>query len=124
MMNIQSAVRQMRVARRLGKLSLDQQNRLMRRLAPRACVLRWERMMALRASIERDIQPALMEKRKAEAEAFQVRFLVERANRPAVPTVTVKVTRPALVGYEYTPEWWKEAELRERNARKAGLLAD
>lgn len=75
MMNIQSAIRQMRVARRLGKLSLDQQNRILRRLAPRESQLNWEKMMGLRAQIEKEIQPILQARRQAERECFQVKYV-------------------------------------------------
>lgn len=109
----------MRAARKLGKLSLEQQNRIMRRIQPRESSLSWERMMALRAQIEREIQPILQANREAEHECFQARFAKSEPRKAVVAPKAKK--KPALVGYEYTPQWWKEAELRERAQRKAGV---
>jgi hypothetical protein len=123
MLNIHSAIRQMRIARRLGKLSLDAQNRLMRRLAPRPEVLAWENMMALRATIEKEIQPQLDAARQADdllhnpAERRKV-FTMMDACLEQAEFVFAKVKAPKLKGHEYTPAWWKEAEVRERSARK------
>lgn len=121
MLNINSAVRQMRVARKLGKISNETQTRLMRKLAPRDSQLSWESMMRLRAQIERDIRPILQAKREAERDVFNVLFQVE-SNLKAKSFVSAKVKKKVLAGYEYTPEWWKEAEKRERAQRKAGIL--
>jgi len=66
----------MRVARRLGKLSLDQQNRILRRIHPRPSTLTWERMMALRASIAKDVAPILQARREAERDCFDIKFEV------------------------------------------------
>jgi len=121
-MNIQTAIRQMRIGRKLGKINNEIQSRIMRRLAPRESQLHWEALMRLRASIEKEIAPKLAALRQAEEECFQIRFATPR--RAAAVTVTAKVRKPKLTGYEYTPQWWKEAELRERTARKAGELVE
>lgn len=76
MMNIDKAIRQMRVARRLGKISNEQQERILRKRAGRNRFATWERMMALRASIEKEIAPILAAKREAERDLFQVKFEV------------------------------------------------
>ena len=110
----------MRVARHLGKLSHEQQERIMRRISPRQSTLNWEKMMAFRASIEKEIAPQLAATRAAEAEAdcFQVRSSTP-SRKATSAFATLRVAKPVLIGHEYTPEWWKEAELRERAARKA-----
>ena len=72
--NLEQAVRQMRVACKLGKISLDTQNRTMRRLGVNRFA-NWERMMALRASIEKEIAPILRAKREAERDCFDIKFI-------------------------------------------------
>lgn len=124
MMNIQSAVRQMRIARKLGKISNEVQSRVMRRLAPRQMELNWEAMMRLRAQIERDCAPVLAAKRAAEADCFQIKFKVTEGKATPVKVAPVRRRKQALTGHEYTPAWWKEAEQRERAAKKAGTLVD
>ena len=123
MMNIQSVLRQMRTARRLGKISNEVQTRLIRRLAPRQSQLNWEAMMRLRAQIEKDIAPIITARREVEAECYQIPFRVERAAKATPVKITTRRPRQALTGYEYTPAWWKEAELRERAARKQERVA-
>lgn len=141
MMNIQTAIRQMRVARRLGKLSAEQASRLLRRLGHPAVVAQhkqfaaamtaapspeavqlWDKFMDLRNTIEAEVLPKLEAKRKADD------LLFNPADRRKAYTVmdacldqaaSVKVEAPKLEGYEFTPEWWKEAEKREREQRKA-----
>ena len=124
MMNIQTAIRQMRVARRLGKISNEVQTRIMRRLRPRESELQWERLMALRASIERDIQPIIAAKRAAERDCFDIKYMVVESKAVPVAVAPTRKVKPALTGYEYTPAWWKEAEQRERAAKKAGTLVE
>lgn len=83
-MNIQIALRQMRNSRKLGKLSLSQQDRIMRRIQPRESVLNWERLNALRAQIDSEVAPILQAKREAEHKSFQVRWQPE-TEMPAEP---------------------------------------
>lgn len=119
MLNIKTAVRQMRVARRLGKISNEVQTRIMRRLAPRESQVHWENMMALRASIAREIAPAIHAKRVAERECFDIKYTVgAEARKAKLAPVTMRVSTPVLNGYEYTREWWNACEKQEREAKK------
>ncbi len=76
MLNINTALRQMRTARHLGKLSNEQQVRILRKRCGVNRMATWERLMALRASIEREIAPILAAKRQAERECFDVKYAV------------------------------------------------
>lgn len=116
-------IRNMRHARRLGKLSADQQRQTLLALGYRPVVIRhnlangvpcessarWEIMMALRQSIEIEITPVLQKRRDAEEEAFQCRQDVEsRFRRVSVkenPVLTAKVEAPVVPGLD--ENWWK-----------------
>jgi hypothetical protein len=138
MMNIKSAISQMRVARRLGKLSSEQAARLLRRLGHSYALSQhekikaemtappapeWLAIMELRNSIEAEILPKLEAARKADdllnnpAERRKV-FTVMDACLEQADSVSAKVEAPKLEGYEYTREWWDEAERRERKERR------
>jgi len=116
MINITTAVRQMRIARRLGKINNEIQTRMMRRLGFNR-MAQWESMMRLRAQIERDIAPILTAKRAAEAELLQVKYKVTERKAPV--KVAPRKVKQVLTGYEYTIEWWKAMDLKEREDRKA-----
>jgi uncharacterized protein with HEPN domain len=73
-MMIEKALRQMRTARKLGKITNEVQRRIMRKIAPRESEVHWEHLMALRSRIEHDIQPLLLAKKQAEATVFDIRF--------------------------------------------------
>ncbi len=114
-LNLFNAIKIMRIARKLGKISLEQQQRLIRRLAPRESTLRWERMMALRASIEKAITPALQAKRAVEFEVFDIKHSTTPV-RKALPVFTGKVKAPIIETLD--ANWWKEAGKRDKASRK------
>lgn len=87
-MNIQNAISQMRIQRKMGKLSEERQARILRRFHPRHSQLQWERMMALRAEIEKDVQPKIQAMRQAERDCFQVKWEPE-ATLPAEPSAPI-----------------------------------
>lgn len=118
--NLFAVIRNMRIARKLGKISMETQQRVIRRLNPRPSILKWEGLMALRATIEKEIRPAKLAKMEAEKEAFQVSYAVP-ARKP-VATVTAKVTVPVLA--ELNADWWREAGRREKANRKANRNAN
>jgi hypothetical protein len=137
MMNIKSAISQMRVARRLGKISSEQAARLLRRLGHSYALSQhekikaeflappspeWLEMMALRNAIEADVMPALEAARNAddllnnpaERRKTFMDACVENYNN----AVSGKVKAPKLEGYEFTRAWWDEQEVKERTNRK------
>jgi hypothetical protein len=138
MLNIKNATAQMRLARRLGKLSAEVHARTLRRIGHAYALAEqqrvkaemtappspeWQAMMNLLHSIEAEVEPILLEKRKAERECFDIMYQVEPECRTVrLAPVSAKVARPQPVGYEYTRAWWDEAEKRERAAKKAGLV--
>ncbi len=122
-MNIQSAISQMRIGRKLGKISNEVQTRVLRRFAPRDTQLQWEAMMRLRSQIERDIQPIMKARKAAEAECYQIKFKVTETKSAPVKAAAPRKVRAELTGYEYTVAWWKEQDLKERQDRKAARLA-
>ena len=138
MMNIKSAIGQMRIARRLGKLSSEQAARLLRRLGHSYALaqhekikaemtappsLEWLEVMALRNAIEAEILPKLEAARKADdllnnpAERRKV-FTMMDACLEQADSVSAKVEAPKLEGYEFTRAWWDEQEVKERTNRK------
>lgn len=72
-------------------------------------------MMALRAGLEREIRPALLEKQRAEYEVFQFRFQRVTPIRK-LPTPVAK--KPVTDATDW-PAWWKEQGRLEREAIKA-----
>lgn len=67
MINIQTAINQCRVARKLGKISNNQQLRILRKLGVKPVKAEnWEYMCNLRASIMREVTPAIKAARDAE----------------------------------------------------------
>ena len=67
MMNIQSAVKQMRIQRHLGKLSVETQNRIVRRMRGQSpSNIAWGRMMGLCRSINAEVAPLLDLRHQAE----------------------------------------------------------
>lgn len=74
-MNIQTAIRQMRIARRLGKLSNEQQNRIMRKISPRPAQSLWQSMRNMLESIKAEptVKKELEAKRAAERDLFQIK---------------------------------------------------
>jgi hypothetical protein len=66
-MNITNAIQTMRVQRRLGKLSLEQQHRIIRRLRGQSSSeLEWGRFMGILRNIHRTIAPQIAAIRRAE----------------------------------------------------------
>jgi hypothetical protein len=120
MINITTAVRQMRIARKLGKISNEIQTRVMRRLGFNR-MAQWESMMRLRAQIERDIAPVMVARKEAEADLFQIKCKVTERKAPV--KVAPRKVKQVLTGYEYTVAWWNAMELKEREDRKAGTVA-
>ena len=136
MMNIKSAIGQMRVARRLGKLSSEQAARLLRRLGHSYALSQhekikaeflappspeWLELMALRNNIEAEVLPTLEAARKADDllnNPAERRNTFMDACLELAETVSAKVTVPKLEGYEFTRAWWDEQELKERTNRK------
>lgn len=137
-MNIKSAIGQMRVARRLGKLSSEQAARLLRRLGHSYALSQhekikaeflappspeWLEMMALRNAIEADVTPALEAARNADdllnnpAERRKI-YTVMDACLDQADSVSAKVEVPKLEGYEFTRAWWDDQEVKERTNRK------
>ena len=95
MMNIQSAIRQCRIARRLGKLTNEAQTRSLRKLGlVRENTRNWERMMALRASIDKEVAPILLARKQAEAIYYQIAYKPVRESKAALKPI--KVRRPRL----------------------------
>ncbi len=137
MMNIKSAIGQMRIARRLGKLSSEQAARLLRRLGHSYALAQhekikaeflappspeWLEIMALRNAIEAEILPTLEAARYADdllhKPALRWSVSLMDACLEEAETVSAKVTVPKLEGYEFTRAWWDEQELKERTNRK------
>ena len=128
--NLQAAIIQTRIASKLGKISGDTQNRIMRRLKHPAMLAlqedykaellapmppQWTGMMDLLESIHAEIAPTIERLRSAEANEFPKCLTLD-------DTATMKRVTPTLADYDdytLTPEWWKEAELRERAEKKA-----
>jgi hypothetical protein len=77
---------------------------------------RWERLMSLRGTILRSVAPVLAAKQEAEETLYQIRKpFVQKS-----PVVSkARPVAPVLRGYENSPEWWKEMEVKEREDRKA-----
>lgn len=65
---------------------------------------RQHRLEALRSTIEQEVH--------SKYESVFPEFTPE----PKAASSHQYFTKPELVGYEYTPEWWREAEQRERKA--------
>lgn len=113
MMNIELAVKQMRIARKAGKISAEVQQKLMRRIAPRQSQLNWEKMMAFRAQIEREVAPVLEVKRKAEFDELGVKYV------PMMEKIQGFIPAALRRKQANDQAWWDAAELREREAKKA-----
>ena len=136
-MNIQIALNQMRIARRLGKISNEIQSRTLRRLgyAPAVAVSdyrspsallapptpQWIAMMGLLESIKAEIAPMLEAKRQAERECYDIRFAGDGQRKEKISKVTPVVRPPKqdLLGYEYTRAWWDAMDLKEKADRMA-----
>jgi len=139
MMKIQSAIRQMRVARRLGKLSAEQAARLLRRLGHSYALSQhekikaeflappspeWLEMMALRNDIEAEVLPTLEAARKADDllnNPAERRKTFMDACLEEADSVSAKVEAPKLEGYEFTRAWWNDALKRERQTDATAL---
>lgn len=137
MMNIKSAIGQMRIARRLGKLSSEQAARLLRRLGHSYALSQhekikaeflappspeWLEMMALRNAVEQEVLPVLVAARQADDllnNPAERRKTFMDACLDYADTVSAKVTAPKLEGYEFTRAWWDEAAKRERTLATA-----
>ena len=138
MMNIQHALRQLRIARKFGKISNEVQSRTLRRLgyapalalgekaklAATVSTPEWSAMMGLLAAIETEIAPALEAKRKAERDCLDIRYAGDSKRRVAkVAKAAPVVVAPVEVDYTCTPDWWKEQEKKERAEKKAATAA-
>lgn len=132
MIDIHKALAQLRIARKLGKISNEVQARQLRRLgyAPAIAIAdaaklraeQWQGMMGVLKSIHAEIAPAIAAKRQAERDCFDVRYQDDSKRRVAKVAPVVPVAAPVkreVAGYEYTPAWWKEQERKERNELKA-----
>jgi hypothetical protein len=123
-MNVVTAVNQMRIARKLGRIAPETQSRIMRGIGKGWQAEQiWQAGMAFRKQIERDCRPALDAKHHAEYVYFDVPYIsgaqMSKITRKQVKTA--KITRPALTGYEYTPAWFKEQAKLELAAEKAAM---
>jgi len=121
-MNIKNISVQLKSARNAGVITPDTQLRVLRRVGVINTQPVWAPLLALRKAIEADVLPALLKQRETDKEIFSEKYVEEKDE--AQQTTSAIVTKPVLKGHEYTPAWWKEAEKRERAARKAGLLVD
>lgn len=139
-MNIQTAIKQMRVARNLGQISATVQSRTLRRLGYAPALALQAKIKAeetapvpaelsnallalgnLRNTVDNEVAPILKEKQDAEMLFECPAKLRKSLMECCVELVdTAVVNKPELTGEEYTPQWWKAAEVRERAARKAG----
>lgn len=114
--SLERAVRQMRIARHLGKISASVQRRIWRRIAQPESAVRWEHMMALRASIEKEITPKLLAKREAEFDILDIKYVQ--------PVERIKGFVPAREeNTEAAAQWWREQDIKEREERKAATRA-
>jgi hypothetical protein len=108
MMNIQSAINSLRIARKLGKISSEQQARILRRLKHipliqmesqiKAKMLSvWAPLNNLRKQIDAEVQPILDQRNQAEDNLFLADAFRSRKNKTTVTQVKrKKKDRPAL----------------------------
>lgn len=106
-----------------ARVSANRQRRIMRKLGRETnpAAARWEKLMALCGRINREVAPKLAARQEAEKALFQVRNAAPVRVAPVVSGARPKP--PVLTGYENSPEWWQAMELKEREDRKAGLIA-
>lgn len=69
--------------------------------------------MVLLESIHAEVAPRIERLRAAEANEFPKCFTMPAQTGSIAPR-----TVPALVGHEFTPEWWREAGEREAAEKK------
>lgn len=130
-LNLHTALTHCRTARRMGKISGEVQQRTLRRLlnaqgieVENITATRWGRMMALRASIEREIKPKLDAIRKA-------RYTLLRGNDNMLVTVPARRKQVAAAARASIPpidpnlnaDWWKEQERLESEEKARALKA-
>lgn len=76
MINIQTAIRQCRIARKLGKISNEEQQAIIRRINPNAEAKEvWAKVHKLLKSIHQDVAPLIQARRQAERELYQIKFV-------------------------------------------------
>lgn len=106
-----------------ARITANRQRRIMRHLGREIdpAAARWEKLMALCGRINKEVAPMLAVRQEAESAFFQARKPAPVRVSPVVSGARPKP--PMLTGYENSPEWWQAMELKEREDRKAGLIA-
>jgi hypothetical protein len=111
--NLENATRQMRLARRMGKISNLEQTKIFRKLQRKVNgPNEWEKMMLLRASIAVEIAPVLEAKRKAELDTYDIKYV---APAEKIKGFVPRQAKDATM----SPQWWIEAGKRDAAMEKA-----
>ena len=125
-MNIQSAINQMRFARRMGKITGEVQCRVMRRIRPLAKDLLWQKMMALRAEIDKEVAPLIRNRQQAYTVLTSNKLGSSSWESREKNKAEKRLPTPKLEGFEFTAEWFKmqdEAENPGKAERRQIRLA-
>jgi hypothetical protein len=126
--NLHVALTQCRIARRQGKISSEIQQRILRRLCNANNLdiepithNRWGRMMALRASIEREIAPQKEAFRRTQWESICTAKQLLATELKSEPALAETVIPPIDPRFDYV--WWKEQERLESEQKARELKA-
>jgi len=106
-------LKQLRIARRLGRITAQQQERIVRRKGlcksdrwKERCqrIQRTNRLWSMRDAIADDVAPIIKTKREVEWAVFDIRFVPDE---PVVETVSARIEKPPIA---VDADWWKTAK--------------
>lgn len=126
--NLHTALTQCRTARRQGKISSEVQQRTLRRVCKTSGMEmevithdRWGQMMALRASIEREIAPKKETFRRTQWESICTAKQLLAFVRQSEPAAKATVIPP--IDPRFNHVWWKEQDRIESIQKAKDLKA-